>query len=271
MYNFTDDCRLGIPEIDEEHEQLFALINEGYLLLSLDKGVLSSAANLLKHLRDYAHIHFAHEEAYMEKTSDPELASQRQEHADFSSRVDGIDLSKTTEEEAKPLLKDLLDYLSRWLFRHILGSDTLIGKNASPFDFTSKYMTGIDRIDVEHRRLFEILKETNDIMHDDYIFDKYDKIVFVLDQLKEYTKEHFAHEEALMEEINYPDIMKQKAAHAAFCDKLAEIHLEEVDENQQEYLEDLLAFLLNWLSVHIMRMDKAIGDFERKTESVYKS
>ena len=33
MYTFTEDCRLGIEEIDKEHEELFRLINEAQELL----------------------------------------------------------------------------------------------------------------------------------------------------------------------------------------------------------------------------------------------
>jgi len=261
MYEFTEDCRLGIPEIDKEHQHLFSLVNDGYLLLSLNKDLRPAARNLLKHLKDYANTHFDHEEAYMKKIDDPELPSQIQEHKAFITRINNVDFSNLAEAQVKPALENLLEYLSRWLLRHIIGSDTLIGKYESPFAFTSKYMTGIDDIDIEHRRLFEMVKETNDILHDDLIFDKYDKFLSILSQLKTYAREHFSHEEAYMEEINYPDILKQKEAHAAFCDKLAEIKLEEIDENQQEALENLVSFLLNWLSTHILRMDKAIGDY----------
>ena len=33
MYEFTDDCRIGIPEIDSEHKQLFELINAAHDIL----------------------------------------------------------------------------------------------------------------------------------------------------------------------------------------------------------------------------------------------
>ena len=36
------------------------------------------------------------------------------------------------------------------------------------------------------------------------------------------------------------------------------IDLADADEHQKEYLEDLLGFLLNWLSAHILNMDKRI-------------
>lgn len=26
MYQFTEDCRIGIPEIDEEHKKLFQMV-----------------------------------------------------------------------------------------------------------------------------------------------------------------------------------------------------------------------------------------------------
>ena len=46
-----------------------------------------------------------------------------------------------------------------------------------------------------------------------------------------------------------------------FIDKLDEINLDDLDAHQQHYLEDLISFLLNWLSVHILHMDKKIGEF----------
>lgn len=261
MLQFTDDCRLGIPEIDREHEQIFALVNKGYALLSQEEDLRPAANNLLKKLKNYADTHFTHEEEYMKKIDDPELPSQRQEHRDFTNRINAIDFSRLTEEQLSPALKNLLDYLTRWLFRHVLCSDILIGKFESPFAFTSKYMTGIDEIDEEHRRLFRMVKETHDIIQDTLLYDKYDQIIYIINRLKDYTKEHFKHEEAYMERVGYPGLLKQKEAHQAFCDKLAEIQLEDMDNNQQEYLESLIEFLLNWLSVHILHMDKEIGNY----------
>ena len=73
MYTFTEDCRLGIEEIDKEHEELFRLINEAQELLDQKMASEKIVANIVDHLGRYAREHFAHEEAYMESIKDPEL------------------------------------------------------------------------------------------------------------------------------------------------------------------------------------------------------
>ena len=132
------------------------------------------------------------------------------------------------------------------------------------FAFTDKYMTGIEMVDDEHRRLFEIIAETKDVIDSEFLADKYDHIMNLLNQLREYTEFHFKDEEVLMEKIGYPRLEVQKRAHAAFVERLVEIDfkdLDNMDDNQQEYLLELIQFLVSWLSNHILGEDKKIGDF----------
>lgn len=261
MYQFTEDIRIGIREIDEEHETFFALIKEAQAMLaSSDADVKLVAKETLKRLLAYADDHFAHEEAYMKKIGDPELASQKLEHADFRAKMNAVSVDGLDDVAIRQVMNDLLQYLSRWLFKHIIGSDSLIGKFESQFAFTSKYKVGIEVIDREHAKLFEIIADANQVVHAEFMHDKYDEIVRILAELRDYTNVHFRDEEAIMQKLNYPDLPAQKKAHAVFEEKLAEINLEQVDENQQEYLEELLDYLLNWLSAHILHMDKKIGD-----------
>jgi hemerythrin-like metal-binding protein len=133
-----------------------------------------------------------------------------------------------------------------------------------PFTFTDKFKTGISLVDDEHRHLFEIIKQTNDLIHEDLLHDKYDRIMQLLAELKDYTEFHFKDEEDLMTRIGYPEIEAQKRAHSAFIERLVEINvdgLDEIDNNQQAYLLDLVDFLVSWLSNHIIAADKKIGIF----------
>ena len=274
MYKFTDDCLIGIEEIDNEHRRLFHMINEAIDLSKENMDVSAITKNLLPGLKDYAATHFAHEEAYMERIHDPELPIQKKEHEDFTKTVNSFSLDTSSPEATKKSFDELLTYLVRWLYRHILSSDIMIGKMYSisaneedPFAFTEKYHTGIDLVDNEHRRLFEIIHDTNDLIHAELLHDKYDEIMRLLAELKDYTEIHFHDEEALMERIQYPELDAQKRAHIAFVERLVEIdltELDDMDDNQQEYLIDLIQFLAGWLINHILGSDKKIGEYMRE-------
>lgn len=270
MYRFTEDCLTGIEEIDKEHEKLFRLINETFDLLHNDrlKDKYREVRRILAELVRYTKEHFANEEAYMESIHDPELDIQKKEHKAFRQKIAELDvLAIEGLEEQQETLEKLMEYLTRWLYHHILGSDILIGKMPSakewhnkekPCTFTEEYLTGIELVDEQHERLFEIIGRANDLVKAELLHDKYDEIVGILDELREYTKEHFRDEEEYMERIGYQGLEVQKKQHEAFVAKLDDLDLEQVDENQQEYLEELMEFLFGWLSHHILKMDKRI-------------
>ena len=109
-----------------------------------------------------------------------------------------------------------------------------------------------------------LIKETNDLIDEKLLHDKYDAIVHIIGELRDYTIMHFSDEEEYMESINYEGIEAQKAAHTAFVDRLNQINLDNVDDNQQEYLCELINYLLGWLSTHILKMDKKIPAKKRE-------
>ena len=61
-----------------------------------------------------------------------------------------------------------------------------------------------------------------------------------------------------------PHLRHRKKAHRGFVEKLEEINLDDVDENQEAYLSDAAEYLLHWLTGHILGMDKKIGEFLAK-------
>ena len=128
------------------------------------------------------------------------------------------------------------------------------------YEFTKEYHTGIDFIDEEHAKLFEIANRAYDLLTNQFVTDKYDAIVAVLEELKDYTKYHFNHEEEYMKSINYPKRFSQLHQHTQFISKLESYNLKEIDMNQQEGLLEILDFLAVWLQGHIKGMDKKIGE-----------
>ena len=128
------------------------------------------------------------------------------------------------------------------------------------YEFTKDYHTGIDFIDEEHAKLFEIANRAYDLLTNQFMTDKYDAIVAVLEELRDYTKYHFNHEEEYMKSINYPKRFSQLHQHTQFINKLESYNLKEIDVNQQEGLMEILDFLALWLQSHIKGMDKKIGE-----------
>lgn len=127
------------------------------------------------------------------------------------------------------------------------------------FQLKKEYLTGIDSIDEQHRKLFEIANHAYELLNDEFIPDKYDNIIEVIKELKAYAVQHFADEEAYMESIDYKRRFSHKIEHVEFVEKVNGIDLDEIDENQEQIILDLLNFLTDWLVHHILENDVLIG------------
>lgn len=272
MFEFTEDCRIGVAQIDSEHEFLFSIMNritnvlQNKMNIENEKSLLEAA---LEELREYGMNHFTHEEAYMQEHDDPELTRQQKAHAIFVNKINSIDLTELDSEDKRYVMEDMILFLTKWLYQHIIGSDTLIGhkwkradKTASQADdicaFTKEYWTNIPLVDREHAKLFEIIGRAYHLI--EYSGDEmdYDSVMGILDELEDYTQYHFSHEEEYMESIGYSGLEAQRRAHETFLAKLEDKDEAENYENRREFVEDMLDFLFAWLNRHILKMDKLI-------------
>ena len=127
------------------------------------------------------------------------------------------------------------------------------------YEFKEEFVTGIESVDAEHRRLFEIADEAYMLSKEEFLVDKYDQVRQILGELKSYALEHFEHEEAYMDSINYKHKFIQKVQHDQFREKINNWDLDHLDENSEEVLEEILSYLTNWLINHILEHDKQIG------------
>lgn len=270
MFQFTDDCIIGHEEIDNEHRHLFELINKGMDLARNGYAGDHYAAikNMLEELDEYAENHFTHEESYMEQIRDPELILQRSQHMSFRDKIREWSFTDIDDyEEQQRVLGELMEYLARWLYHHIIASDAIIGKlprleewmiKENPCEFTDEYRTGIEFIDEEHKELFRITEKANRYLRDEYSDDVYDEVMEIIQELKDYTIRHFKDEEDYMERIHYEGLAAQKRAHESFIGRIENIDKEKIEGDTKVYLESLIEFLLGWLINHIMNTDKKI-------------
>ena len=82
----------------------------------------------------------------------------------------------------------------------------------------------------------------------------------VLEGLTEYTKTHFFVEEEMMKAFHYPDMAQHKAAHEGFKVKLGEV-IDNFDKGNTEISTEVLEFLKEWLTGHILKIDRKLSDF----------
>lgn len=121
-----------------------------------------------------------------------------------------------------------------------------------------KYSLGVESIDEQHKELFRIANRIYELLKNEMILDKYDHIMEIIDELKNYTVDHFKDEEEYMKSIGYKKFLSHKVAHTDFLDKMENIDVNKIDNGHNEYLLSILDFVCLWLIEHIMKEDKLI-------------
>lgn len=129
------------------------------------------------------------------------------------------------------------------------------------FEWNDKFSCGIEKIDDEHKRLFEIGREIYDLVKDTEKISYVDQILDAIDELREYTIYHFEDEEKMMLMYEYPGYKKQKIVHDKFIDKIENLDIDEIEKNPHEEVLKLLDFVYKWIGDHILVMDFKIGDY----------
>ena len=137
------------------------------------------------------------------------------------------------------------------------SKDKLIG-GIVMFNWKDEYSVGIEIIDEQHQKLFEIGNRAYELFKDEMCIDHYDGVIDIVNELRDYTKFHFQTEEALMLEMNYKRYFTQKVAHDDFIEKIYEVDFDEIDDNPKEYIEEILSFIFDWITYHIIQQDKLI-------------
>lgn len=120
------------------------------------------------------------------------------------------------------------------------------------------YEIGVRHIDEQHEKLFEIADRAYKLLTNDFITDKYDKIIEILGELKEYTIFHFKSEEEYMLSIGYKKFLSHKVEHENFINEINNIDLDKIDLNQDGSVKEILEFVVDWIDGHILNQDKLI-------------
>ncbi|MCE9570824.1 MAG: bacteriohemerythrin [Rhodocyclales bacterium] len=124
-------------------------------------------------------------------------------------------------------------------------------------EWTPALSTGNELLDEQHKAIFRWLAELDSAAAQERtLFGAY-----AITRLKNYTRSHFAAEEALLKATGYPGLEEHMAEHETFRARLAELHLKSIGE---DISADTVKFLTDWLTNHIARSDMAYAPYLKK-------
>ena len=121
-----------------------------------------------------------------------------------------------------------------------------------------EYRLGVDLIDKQHKKLFQIAADIYDLLKNNLYIDKYNRVVALLSELRDYTIFHFQTEEAYQQKIRYKRYLSHKVEHDDFVNKINNIDFNSIDKDQDLYILELLEFVVKWIGEHILEKDKQI-------------
>ncbi len=127
MSTMGPEYNTGNAVLDEQHQQLFLLTSQAQTLLK-DQNMLykfDELTKLLEGIRSYTMSHFVDEESFMRNAGYVKLDEHLTLHQKFLDDLTRIDeeASRVSLGTQDSILKELLDYLTEWLHRHILLID----------------------------------------------------------------------------------------------------------------------------------------------------
>ena len=118
---------IGVPEVDNQHKELFCRVSSLLGALSQGKGK-QEVGNTIRFLEEYIIKHFADEEELMKAHSYPGLVNHKLEHILLMEDFARIRKNLETEGACLPLLIEIQRRLVDWLTNHIARSDKKIGE-----------------------------------------------------------------------------------------------------------------------------------------------
>jgi hemerythrin len=133
------------------------------------------------------------------------------------------------------------------------------------FKWKEEFNLNIEEIDKQHKKLMEIGRKAYDIAIIDDGYDRYDEILEIIDELLEYTKYHFEYEEKMLKDYNYVHVHDQEEEHSFYIYKIKDIaSRDDIDENQSKVVLEVIDFLSEWISKHIMVADREYAVFLKR-------
>jgi hemerythrin-like metal-binding protein len=121
--------------------------------------------------------------------------------------------------------------------------------------WNDKYSVGVRAIDKQHAGLVQTLNELHEAMMKGHA-----KTVTgtLLHKLVDYTRDHFSAEEKTMADAKYPGLAQHRVKHRELTRQVEEF-VSRYERGEAQMNIELLNFLRDWLTTHILKVDHEYG------------
>lgn len=138
-----------------------------------------------------------------------------------------------------------------------VGKDMVTVTKAPLVVWQDKHSVGDPLLDLQHRRVFDMINELYAATLGDVSPDQLER---TLRNLRDFAATHFRDEEKAMREAGYPELAAHQRAHRAFATEARSLM-----RRQQRLGTDaagaILAFLKHWWRRHVIDMDQGYVPF----------
>jgi hemerythrin-like metal-binding protein len=124
LFPWDEKYSVGIPEIDRQHQQLFAIAND-YFDQREKQQSPELEERLLKDLLDYTEQHFNYEEDLLKKNGYPSYAEHVREHIAVFTQITAFSRAAAgvLDLRAAANKQNIAEFLIKWLSQHIVEKD----------------------------------------------------------------------------------------------------------------------------------------------------
>lgn len=131
-------------------------------------------------------------------------------------------------------------------------------KSPATVEWSARFSIGHDKLDNQHKKLLQLIHKVDRLSGQSFVEYEED-FHLILNELSLYAKHHFAEEEKVMEQLNYPGLQVHKDEHLEFIEDLSELLMATIDGKHD--IIKLQQFLNDWWVTHIRLSDLHLKAF----------
>lgn len=259
---WDDAYSIGHEKIDSEHKRLFEIASE----INKYSNDSEMIIKIVKELVRYTKFHFKNEEDFMRSICFENLEEHKKIHRDIVENLSMI-IKNINSQPLEKIVEQLNIFINKNILQHILIEDKKVHhairtreELKEHFRWRIVYELKNELLDDEHKQLFDIGLKA--LAYNDTDIKKHIKLT--INELYDYMKTHFEHEEKFMKEINYPNIEEHILFHKNIIDQVNEFIKQLSTLKIVDFERKLIEYMDIWLINHIIYEDRKIIDFYQK-------